>query len=522
MIRLTGVSVQGGLSVGPIHYLHRTSASNEKRSQLSPREELLRFEAAKDRAITELRRLEARIAAHLGNDEAAIFLFQSTMLEDAEYLDVIRSYINASATAEYAVEQTEKAVIEFFASLDSSYLRARAADARDLSRRLTGILSKYPAGGGMRQRPAILMAEELSPSEAALLDSGLLLGLVSKVGTSDSHIAVLSHAIGVPSVIGIPVDPKWEGRTAILDGDSGTLIIDPDEQTLAAARPHAAHDFAPTPTELTVLRRPGGKALRLCATIDSAWEAVDAYRIGASRIAMYRTGALHSDRTTPPSEEEQLAEYRHTIEAMHGRPVAFQMLGFRSGGAFTFHPRSECVKPFQTQLRAILRASVVSEAPVTALLTGARTVSDFRWARRQLRRCRKELEAEGYGFHEVRIGSVVDSPTAVFLANVLSVESELLVIDGEALMQSTIYQAENAGDQALPNYHALGWMLRRVLLTGHRYGCTVIMSGELEQFPQAIHALVELGFDALAVPIHSLLPLHTMLSGTQEETLPRA
>lgn len=516
MIRLTGKSVQGGLSVGPIHYLHRLGASGEKRSQLSPREEQLRFEAAKDRATTDLKRLEARIAAHLGNDEAAIFLFQSAMLEDNDYLDVIRSYINASATAEYAVEQTEKAVIKFFASLDSSYLQARAADARDLSRRLTGILSDRPAGGGMRQRPAILVAEELSPSEAALLDSGLLLGLVSREGSPDSHIAVLSHAIGVPSVIGIPVDPRWEGHTAILDGDSGTLIIDPDAQTLAAARPHAANDYIPASPELTVLRRPGERALSLCATIDSAWEAVDAYRVGASRIAMYRTGILHGCRSTPPSEEEQLAEYRHTIEAMHGRSAAFQMLALGAASSFTLHPRPNRAKLFRTQLRAILRASVVSNAPVTALLTGAESAADFRWARRQLRRCRQELESAGLGFHEVRLGAVIDSPHAVLLTDVLSAESELLVIDGEALMQATIYHSEGSGDQALPNYHALGWMLRRILLAGHSHGCAVIMSGELDQFPQEVRALSELGFDALAAPVRSLLPLRAMLSDSVE------
>ena len=509
MVRLTGKCIQGGLSVGPIHFLHRAAALGEDRSKLSPREEQLRFEAAKDRAITELKRLEARIAAHLGSDEAAIFLFQSTMLEDADYLDVIRSYINASHTAEYAVEQTGKAVIEFFASLGSSYMCARSADAEDISRRLTGILSERPSGSGMRQRPAILMAEEFSPSEAALLDSGLLLGLVSREGSTDNHIAVLSHAIGVPSLIGIDVDPKWEGHTAILDGDNGVIIIDPDEETLAAARPHAAVGFEHTPPELSVLRRPDDRALRLCATIDSAWEAVDAYRVGASRIAMYRTGILHGDRAAPPSEEEQLAEYRHTIEAMHGRGTAFQMIAFRAPESFSYHPHPDFGKAFRTQLRAVLRASVVSETPVTILLTNARAASDFRWARRQLRRCRKELEAEGLGFHEIRIGSVVDSPAAVYLANILSIGSETLVIDGEALMRSTIYNRE--GD-SLPNYHALGWMLRRVLLAGHRFGCSVILSGNLDQYPQAIQTLLQLGFDALSVPVRSLLPLYEQLS----------
>lgn len=237
MIRFIGMSVQGGLCVGPIRYLHRSGISGEKRSRLSPREEQLRFESAKHRAISELKRLETRIAARLGSSEAAIFLFQSAMLEDSDYLDVIRSYISASATAEYAVEQTEKAVSEWFASLDSSYLRARAADVRDLSRRLKDILSEHPASRNTTHGyPSILVAEELSPSEAAPSDSEPLLGLVSRDGTRDSHTAILSHAIGIPSVIDIPVDSRWDGHTAILDGDNGILVIDPDEQALTAAQ----------------------------------------------------------------------------------------------------------------------------------------------------------------------------------------------------------------------------------------------------------------------------------------------
>lgn len=509
MIRLNGVSVQGGLSIGPIHYLRRAGGPNETRTQLSPREESLRFEAARDRALTELKRLEARIAAHLGSDEAAIFLFQSMMLEDKDYLDVIRSYIDANATAEYAVSETEKAVIEFFAGLDNSYLRARAADARDLSRRLTGILSDRADIGRLRQRPAILVAEEISPSETALLDNGMLLGLVSRDGTPDSHIAFLSRAIGVPSVIGIPVDPRWEGRTAILDGDTGTLIIDPDEETLSAARPHFARDFVPLNQELAVMRRPDDEPLRLCATIDSAWEAVDAYKTGATRIAQYRTSLLHDGRATPPSEEEQLVEYRRTIEAMHGRPVAFQMIDMGAPETLALYPKPDRTRQFCTQLRAVLRASASANAPVTILLTGARTISAFRWARKQLRRCRHELEEAGIPFHDVRIGALVDSPAAVFLANVIAVESEEILVDGEALMQSTIF---HPGGSELPNYRALGWMLRRVLLAGHRNGLTVTISGELDQFPQAVRALLELGFDELAAPVRSLLPLHALIT----------
>ena len=194
---------------------------------------------------------------------------------------------------------------------------------------------------------------------------------------------------------------------------------------------------------------------------------------------------------------------------MHGRGVAFQMLPFGAPETLSLHPKPEFGKAFRTQLRAVLRASASAETPVTALLTGARTVADFRWARRQLGRCRRELEAEGRAFHEVRVGAVVDSPAAVFRASALAVGSETLLIDAAALARATIYSRAEGG---LPNYHALGWMLRRVLLAGHRVGCSVILSGELEQFPQALRPLAEMGFDGFAVPVRSLLPLHGLLS----------
>ena len=513
MLKVAGVPMQGGLSIGPIHFLHRANSLKRNRSSLSPREEMLRFEAAKDRAITELKRLEARIAAHLGSDEAAIFLFQSSMLEDEDYLDVIRSYINASATVEYAVEQTEKAVIDFFASLDSSYLRARTVDAKDLSRRLTGILSDKADIGRRRQRPAILVADELTPSETALLDSGMLLGLVSRHGSTDSHTAILAHAIGVPAIYGVEVDPRWEGHIAILDGDHGTLIIDPDEATIAAARPHAAPDYEPAAPELTISRQSyDGRAMRLCAMIDSAWEAVDAYAIGAGGIATYRTNVLHKGRATPPSEEEQLVEYRRAIEAMHGRPVAIQSLDVGGiEGPLSVLVRQERYQPLKTQLRAVLRAAV--SGPASFVLSGVRARTDLRRCRQLLRQCQRELAAEGKPYSELRIGVEINTPAALFFVDSLSAESDFLLLDGEALMQSTIY---NHARQDLPNYRALGWMLHRALTVGHHNGCNVVMSGNLDEFPQVIGPLLELGFDDLSVPVHSLLPLYDLLSGEEQ------
>lgn len=518
MIQVNGVFVQGGLSIGPIHYLHRGGKTAVHPSSLSPHEEQLRFEAAKDRAFIDLKRMQARIAAHLGNDEAAIFLFQSMMLEDEDYLKAVYDHINASATAEYAIEQAGKTIIDFFASLDNSYLRSRALDARDLSHRLSGILSERADIGGLRQTPAILVAEDLTPSETILLDTGMLLGLVSQNNSPDSHTSILAHSIGVPSVTGIAVDPAWEGHLAILDGDHAALIIDPDEETLAAAHPHQSPGYDPsTAVELTVPFSDDSKRpLRLCAMIDSAWEAIDAYRLGASGIAPYRPHVLHNDRAAPPSEDEQLVEYRRTIDAMRGRPVAIQSLdvgGVGLEGPLLMLTHQERLRELKTQFRAVLRAAV--NGTCALILSGVKTKTDIRRSRQILEQCKRELGNQGLDYRSVRLGVEIAAPFAALIMDELAEGMDLIILDGEALMRSTI-----AGDLhgALPNYRALAWMLRRIVETGHRHGCIVIMSGDLENFPQAIPPLLRLGVDDLSVSVKSLLPLFQLLSQPEEPT----
>ena len=514
MIRLDGIFVQGGLSIGPIRYLHRANKPTERPSSLSPREEMLRFEAAKDRAFTDLKRMQARIGAHLGNDEAAIFLFQSMMLEDPDYLQAVYDHINDSATAEYAIDQAGKSIIDFFASLDNSYLRSRALDARDLSHRLTGILSQRADIGALRQRPAILVAEDLTPSETILLDTGMLLGLVSQNGAPDSHTSILAQAIGVPAITGIMVDPRWEGRLAILDGDNAALIIDPDEATLAAAHPHQSPGYDPASVSELTIPHPATpqRPLRLCAMIDSAWEAIDAYKLGASGIAPYLPNVLHGGRAAPPSEDEQLLEYRRTIDAMRGRPVSIQSLdvgGIGLGSLFSA-TRQERYQQLKAQFRAVLRAAVDSVAGNCAIiLSGVKTKGDIRRCRQILEQSKRELRAEGARYRAVGLGIEIAQPFAAFIIDELAEDMDLIIVNGESLMRSTI-SGHLTG--ALPNYRALAWMLRQIIDAGHRHGCIVIMSGDLESFPQAIPPLLRLGVDDLSVPVRSLLPLFELLS----------
>lgn len=506
---MQGIPVQGGLSIGPIRFLRRSDSTKEQLSRLSPGEELLRFEAAKERTFTELKRLQARIAAHLGSNEAAIFLFQSVMLEDQDYLDAVRLYISRSATAEYAVEQAEKTIIEFFASLSSSYLRSRSTDARDISQRLRRNLSGPPDSGALFHAPAILASEELTPSEAVLLDTGKLLGLVSHTGSADNHTSILAQAMGVPALIGVEVDPRWEDHLAILDGDNGTLTVDPDPDAINAAQPHLAANYQPP---VAPLQHCEALSVRLSASIDSAWEAADAYALGAYGIAPYRTSLLFGERATPPSEEEQLIEYRQALEAMHGRPVVFQSLdigGIGMDGFLSILGRPDRYAVLKSQLRAILRASAAYPAAIA--LSGVKNRSDIRYARQLIRVCQAELDKEKQPWRELTVGTEITQPVAILSAEAFSEASDFLLLDGEALMQSTVPAEDKS---ILPSYHALGWMLRRVTVAAQRSGCRVIFSGDLEHFPQVIGPLTSLGIDELAVQPSSLLPLFYLLTGS--------
>lgn len=511
MIVVQGEAVQGGLSVGPIRFLHRSDGRGERRSDLTPWEELHRFEAAKERATVELDVLQARIAAHLGEDEAAIFQFQSMLLEDGGYLQTIRDHIEQAATAEYAVSQAGQGIIDFFASLDDSYMRARAADARDLSRRLEDILTGQADWNEAHHHSAILAAEDLAPSETALLDTGKLLGLVSHYDSPESHTSILARAIGVPALVGVAVDPQWEGHMAVLDGDRGTLTIDPDPETLEHARKRLWR--TPNLAAWRALNVPcqtrDGRTARLCATVASAWESADAYARGASGVGLYRSEFLFLGRSTPPTEEEQLVEYRRTIQAMCGRLVTFRTLD--PGGDGTEGPRglrAALSRPdlLRQQLRAILRAS--THGPTAVVFPGVSSVEELRRGRQVLDLCQRELDKEGCEYSPPMLGAMLQTKEAVRLVDQLARESDFLVLDGWELMRSVL---SGKGENARPDYPALWLMLRRAVEAGHRHRVRVTLYGDLELFSQAIQSLLNLGLDEFSVPPGSLIPLRRLI-----------
>lgn len=511
MIRVQGEIVHKGLSIGPIRFLRPPRSGEFRRHGANPREERRRFEIARDRAIVELRRLQAKVAAHLGDSEALIFLVQSMMLEDEEYLRSIDTYIDEAATAEYAVAQAGAELVALFASLESSYMRARAADAVDLSRRLEGILSGKYDWLHLRQNASILVGEEITPSDAAMMDRGKLLGLVSQDGSPESHTAILAGSMGIPALTGVRVDPRWDGHTAILDGDSGCLIVDPNAETLRSFQPRVRHTLdTMVRKELSIpCHSLPGRTLSLTAVVRSSWEAADAYMEGAGGIGLYVPEHLFGDRKLPPDEEEQFTEYRETLYAMRGRPVTIQMMNY-------FGPHRELLllpgwhwSLLRTQIRAILRAS--AHGPVSIALPGAESGRGVMTGRQLLNLCRRELKAEGVSCEPVSLGALVQSPSAVLHIDKLAEEADFLILSGHDLLRSTA-SGDGAGD-----YPAVLWMIRRAAAAGRKHGCKIVLTGELDQYPHVLQTIVNAGIDEFAISAHALSTMRSFIEDSGEE-----
>lgn len=506
MTRVVGIPIQGGVSIGPIRLISRVKKALGQVSELSPSEELVRFESAKNRAVKELKRLQAKVAAHLGDDEAAIFLFHSMLLEDEDYLETIYRYINDSATAEYAIERAGQKVSDFFESLNDSYMQAKAEDARDISNRLDDILAdsvipQYP-------EPVIVASEELYPSVPALFVKNNLLGLVSHYGSADSHAAILARAAKIPALTGIKVNSGWDGHMAIIDGDNGVLTIDPDEETLknASAKAKALGGSIFSGEQKAGcninFRAFDNDPVRLFATVDGYDEARLAYSGGANGIGLYRAPPLAGGNMFVPTEEDRFTEYSQTVSAMHGRPVVFQSLNIRDAARGSPLGMSRLKWGYgylRDQFRAVLRAA--AGGPALIALSDIGTAKDIPRCRKLLDRCKSELEAEGLEYDSIDLGAIIRSPSSVLTLDSISAHTDFIALDGSALLRSL---ANSTAEKNSPDFFIYVKMLQTAIFFAHSHTQRIMLFGNLQHYLQTIIPLFRMGIDELSVPVKYL------------------
>lgn len=536
MIRVNGKSIVKGIAIGRI--LKFTKTENQvKRSKISDVEaEIKRYESARAKAEEQLDSLYQKALKEVGESGAAIFEVHSMMLGDDDYVDSIVNIIRTQeVNAEFAVATTGDNFSELFASMDDEYMKARAADIKDISERLIRILSGNAAGENKMEEPVIIMAEDLAPSETVQLDKDKLLAFVTRLGSSNSHTAILARTMNIPALINVDISDEWNGKTAVVDGYDGTLIIDPTEEVLAFMREKQKEDEENRRLLQDLKGKENvtldGHKIDVYANIGNVSDVAYALSNDAGGIGLFRSEFLYLETKDYPTEEEQFKAYRAVAENMAGRRVIIRTLDIgadkqvdyfhldqEDNPAMGFRAIRICLtRPeiFKTQLRALLRASAFGN--ISIMFPMIISVDEVRHIKSILEEVKTDLKEQEVSYQDVEIGIMIETPAAVMISEELAKEVDFFSIGTNDLTQYTLaIDRQNPRLDAFydPHHPAVLRMIKQVIDNGHKEGCWVGICGELAADLTLTKTFLEMGIDELSVSPSSILGLRKTIRET--------
>ena len=531
----TGKSILNGIAIGPLRIYKKAEVKTSQTSSLTPEEEWKRFEAAKEKAQEQLAGLYDKALDEVGEDNAAIFEIHQMMLDDDDYLEAIQGIIETQgATAEYATEATGENFSAAFAAMDDEYMRARATDVKDISRRVVNILTGAGDAAMQDDQPAILVADDLTPSETVQLDKSKLLGFITRHGSSNSHTAILARTMNIPALIGVDYDDSWDGQTAILDGYNHCVYIDPAAELLASMEAKRKEDLKQAALLQGLKKKPNitldGREIKVYANIGNAGDVGLVLQNDAQGIGLFRSEFIYLESEDFPTEDAQFAIYKRVVETMAGKKVIIRTLDIgadKQAGYFNLDKEENpalgyrairiCLTRkdiFKTQLRAILRASAYGT--VSIMFPMVISVREVRDAKEILEECRAELKERGVAMGEVEIGIMVETPAAVMMADELAEEVDFFSLGTNDLTQYTLAidrqnpKLDNFYD---PHHPAILRMIKHTVQAGHRHGCWVGICGELGADQTLTETFLRMGLDELSVSPSAILPLRKLIRG---------
>ena len=525
----TGTSILKGIAIGKLKLYRKEAVETGRASSLTPEEEYARFQAAQKAAQEQLGQLYEKALDEVGEDNAAIFEIHQMMLEDEDYVDAVKGILDSQgATAEYAVTATGENFAAAFAAMEDPYMQARSADVKDISRRVVNILTGTGAGAVQGDEPAILMADDLTPSETVQMDKSKLLGFITRGGSANSHTAILARTMGIPALVGVDFDESWDGQLAILDGCNHCVYVDPAPELLAAMEAKRRADLEQEALLQGLKKKPNvtldGTEIQVYANIGGVGDVGLVLQNDAQGIGLFRSEFLYLDGDDYPTEEEQFAAYKRVVETMAGKKVIIRTLDVgadkladyfgldhEENPALGYRAIRICLTRrdvFKTQLRAILRASAFGT--VSIMFPMIISVREVRDAKEILEECRAELKAQGVPMGEVEIGVMIETPASVMIADELAQEVQFFSLGTNDLTQYTLaIDRQNPKLDAFYNPHhpAILRMIRHTIEAGHRHGCWVGICGELGADPALTETFLRMGIDELSVSPAAILPL---------------
>ena len=549
MITLQGKGVFGGIAIGEIAFYKRDSGVIQRRKIEDPEAEVQRFEDAKAEAIRELGELYDKAVSEVGESNAMLFQTHQFMLEDLDYVEAITNMIKTqSINAEYAVSATGDNFSQMFAAMDDDYMRERAADVKDISARVVKILSGVSENGLVTDKPVILAADDLAPSETVQLNKDMVLSFVTQGGSTNSHTAILARTMNIPAIIGIgtALDEKYEGKQAIVDGQSGSLIIDPDEATMAVyvkkkeehmEKQRLLHQLKGKETVSL-----DGKKVKLYANIGNASDIGAVIQNDAAGIGLFRSEFLYLENSDFPSEEEQFKVYKYVAETLAGKQVIIRTLDIGADKQIDYFnlPHEEnpamgyrairiCLTQkeiFRTQLRALLRASAFGNIAIMFPMIIA--LEEVLEIKRIVKSVMAELDESGIPYNkEIQLGIMIETPAAAMISDDLAKEVDFFSVGTNDLTQYTLaIDRQNPKLDKFYNAHhtAIIRMLEIATKNAHDNGIWIGICGELGADMELTETFLAMGIDELSVSPACVLPLRqkireTSVKDRQEEIL---
>ena len=543
MITIQGKGVSKGIAKGPLYFFQRSDTTVTLKVVSDTEAEKARLAVAQEQSIQQLNALAEKCRDDAGEEMAVLFETHAMFVEDEDFVECITSLIDEkSCNAEYAVEQAGIQFAAMFAAMDDAYMQARAADIKDVAKRILNNLLGVVDGGIRSDVPVILAADDLAPSETLQLDKSKILGFVTMGGSGNSHTAILARTMGIPAICGAgeALAESYNGRVGYIDGETGQLIIDPDAMTQAALK-EKYEKQQETKKLLETMKGQeditlDGKKMLLYCNIGSPEDVAAVLANDGQGIGLFRSEFLYLSASDYPTEDEQFEAYRSVAAAMNGKRVVIRTLDIGADKQVDYFDMKEEENPalgvrairiclnrpevFRTQLRALYRASVYGK--IAIMFPMITSVWEVKECKRACVSVMKELEAEGIPYNkDTELGIMIETPSSVFVAEELAKLVDFFSVGTNDLTQYTLAcdrQANDLGKFYDPHHPALLRAIKMAADAAHKAGIWIGICGELGADISMLPTFLAMGIDELSVSPSAVLPVRAAIRQSIAQT----
>lgn len=545
MTNIQGIAASSGIAIAKAYQLVTPDLSYEKKAIESPEQEIERLESALAISKQELEKIKAHTQKEIGDEHAEIFSAHLLVLGDPELINPIKDKItNENTMAEVALEETANMFISMFEGMDNEYMRERAADIKDVTKRvmahLLGVSFPNPA---LIDEEVVVIANDLTPSDTAQLNRQFVKGFATDIGGRTSHSAIMARSLEIPAIVGTKEVTKTisQGDLVIVDGIDGNVVVNPSEDEVATYR-KKQEEFAKQKEIWAELKdeptfTSEGEQVELVANIGTPDDVAGVINNGGEGVGLYRTEFLYMGKNELPTEEEQYEAYKSVLEQMEDKPVVVRTLDIGGDKELPYLDLPEELNPFlgfrairfclenehvfRPQLRALLRASVYGNLKIMFPMIA--TVEEFRQAKAILLDEKENLTNEGINVSDsIEVGIMVEIPSTAVIAKQFAKEVDFFSIGTNDLIQYTM-AADRMNEQVSylyqPYHPAILNLVNNVIEAAHSEGKWAGMCGEMAGDSIAIPILLGLGLDEFSMSATSILPARTQIKGLSKKEL---